>query len=372
MDTMLAFQVSRPAGPLELVERPIPEPGPGMVRIKVDACGVCHSDAAIIRGAIPGTQFPRVPGHEVVGWIDAGGPGVTRWKPGARVGVGYNGGYDGACEACQRGDFFACASGQVTGATSDGGYAQYMLAHVSAVAPIPAELTAVEAAPLMCAGLTTYNGLRRSGARAGDLVAVLGIGGLGHLAVQYAAKMGFRTVAIARGKDKGPLAIQLGAHHYVDSDAADVAASLRALGGAKVVAATVTSAKAMTATLAGLAVNGKLLLMGVPGDNLEVPPFILFSGRRAIEGVNTGTAIDAADTLAFSLLANVRPMNEIFPFKQAPEAFQRMLSGARFRAVLDMTNLAYSVHSKSNVDHLDERHEVPTTASIPSFARARR
>ena len=340
MTRMLAFQVSRPTGPLELVERPIPEPGPGMVRIKVDACGVCHSDWAIVQGAIPGTQFPRVPGHEVAGVIDACGPGVTHWKTGQRVGVGYNGGYDGLCQACQRGDFFACASGQVTGATSDGGYAEYMLAQVSALARIPVELTAVEAAPLMCAGLTTYNGLRRSGARAGDLVAVLGIGGLGHLAVQYAAKMGCRTVAIARGKDKGPLATRLGAHHYIDSDAADVAASLRALGGARIIAATATSAKAMSSALAGLGVNGKLLVMGVPGENIEVPPFILFSGRRAIEGVNTGTAIDAADTLAFSLLANVRPMNEVFPFKQAPEAYQRMLSGARFRAVLDMTQLA--------------------------------
>ena len=340
MAKMLAFQVSRPAGPLELVERPIPEPGSGMVRIKVDACGVCHTDWAIVQVAIPGTQFPRVPGHEVVGVIDACGPGVTRWKIGDRVGVGYNGGYDGVCEACQRGDFFACASGQVTGATSDGGYAEYMLAQVSALARIPAELAAVEAAPLMCAGLTTYNGLRRSGARAGDLVAVLGIGGLGHLAVQYAAKMGFRTVAIARGKDKGPLAMQLGAHHYIDSDAGDVGASLQALGGARIIAATATSAKAMTSTVAGMAVNGKLLVMGVPLDNLEVPPFILFSGRRAIEGVNTGSAIDAADTLAFSLLANVRPMNEVFPFKQAPEAYQRMMQGARFRAVLDMSRVA--------------------------------
>ncbi|HXJ22432.1 MAG TPA: alcohol dehydrogenase [Polyangia bacterium] len=338
MAKMLVFQVARPAGPLEPVERPIPEPGPGTVRIKIDACGVCHSDWAIVQGAIPGTQFPRVPGHEVIGVIDATGPGVTRWKAGDRVGVGYNGGYDGVCEACQRGEFFACASGQVTGATSDGGYAQYMLAQVSALARIPTELTAVEAAPLMCAGLTTYNGLRRSGARAGDLVAIIGIGGLGHLAVQYAAKMGFRTVAIARGSDKGPLAIELGAHHYIDSDAADVAGALRELGGARIVAATATSAEAMTSTLAGLAVNGKLLVMGVPGDAIQVSPFILFSGRRAIEGVNTGTAIDATDTLAFSLLANVRPISEVFPFKQAPEAYQRMLHGARFRAVLDMTH----------------------------------
>ncbi len=337
MSTMFAFQVSRPSGPLELVERPIPEPGPGLVRIKVEACGVCHTDSAIIQGAIPGTTFPRVPGHEVVGVIEAVGPGVARWNTGDRVGVGYSGGYDGQCEACQRGDFFACAWGQVTGATRDGGYAQYMLAPVSALARIPAELAAVEAAPLMCAGLTTYNGLRRSGARPGDLVAVLGIGGLGHLAVQYAAKMGFRTVAIARGRETEPLAKKLGAHHYIDSEAGDVAALLRALGGARIVAATATSARAMASTLAGLGVNGKLLVMGVPAESLEVSPFILFSGRRAIEGVNTGTAIDAADALAFSLLANVRPMNEVFPFKQAPEAYQRMLSGARFRAVLDMT-----------------------------------
>jgi alcohol dehydrogenase/propanol-preferring alcohol dehydrogenase len=340
MAKMFAFQVARSAGPLELVERAIPDPGPGTVRIKIDACGVCHSDWAIVQGAIPGTQFPRVPGHEVVGVVDACGPGVTRWKTGVRVGVGYNGGYDGVCEACQRGDFFACASGQVTGATFDGGYAEYMVAPVSALAQIPAELTAVEAAPLMCAGLTTYNGLRRSGARPGDLVAVLGIGGLGHLAVQFAVKMGFRTVAIARGKEKEPLAARLGAHHYIDSGGADVAAALRALGGARIVAATATSAEAMTATLAGLGVNGKLLVMGVPSEKMAVSPFILFSGRRAIEGVNTGTAIDAADTLAFSLLANVRPINEVFPFKQAPLAYQRMLNGARFRAVLDMTMMS--------------------------------
>ncbi|MES1209035.1 MAG: alcohol dehydrogenase catalytic domain-containing protein, partial [Pseudomonadota bacterium] len=293
MATMLAFQVSRAGAPLQLVERPVPEPGPGKVRLKVEACGVCHSDAAIISGTIPGQPFPRVPGHEVVGVIDACGPGVTRWKLGDRVGVGYNGGYDGSCEACQRGDFFACASGQVTGATSDGGYAQYMVANASAVAHIPGELSPAEAAPLMCAGLTTYNGLRRSGARPGDLAAVVGLGGLGHLAVQYAAKMGFRTVAIARGRDKEPLARRLGAHHYVDNEAEDVGAALRALGGAKIVAATATSATAMAATLPGLGVNGKLLVMGVPTENIPVSPFVLFSGRRAIEGVNTGTAIDA-------------------------------------------------------------------------------
>lgn len=260
MSTMRAFQVSRPNGPLELVERPIPEPTPGTVRIRVEACGVCHSDAAIVRGVIPGTQFPRIPGHEVVGIIDALGPGVAGWSLGARVGVGYGGGYDGTCEPCRRGDFFACLSGQVTGATFDGGYAESMIAPVSALARVPAEFSSTDAAPLMCAGVTTYNGLRRSGARPGDLVAIVGIGGLGHLAVQFAAKMGFRTVAVGRGKDKEALAGKMGARHYVDSQAEDVATALKKLGGARIIVATGTSGKAMSAALAGLGLNGKLLV----------------------------------------------------------------------------------------------------------------
>jgi D-arabinose 1-dehydrogenase-like Zn-dependent alcohol dehydrogenase len=336
MAKMRAFQVSRPNGTLELVERPIPEPRAGTVRIKVEACGVCHTDWAVVQGYIPGVQFPRVPGHEVAGTIDALGPGVTAWSIGQRVGVGFNGGYDGTCDACLRGEFFGCVAGQVTGATFDGGYAEYMVAPTSALAHLPGEISSADAAPLMCAGVTTYNGLRRSGARPGDLVAVLGIGGLGHLAVQYAAKMGFNTVAIARGKDKASLAKKLGAQHYVDSQAEDVAAALGKLGGAKIIAATVTNAKAMSTALGGLGLNGKLLLMGVPMENIETPPFVLFSGRRSIEGVNTGTAIDSQDTLAFSLLTNVRPVNEIFPFRDAPKAYERMMSGARFRAVLDM------------------------------------
>jgi alcohol dehydrogenase/propanol-preferring alcohol dehydrogenase len=336
MSKMQAFQVSRPGGPLEWVERPIPDPVAGSVRIRVEACGVCHSDLAIARGVIPGTQFPRILGHEVVGIIDAVGPDVTLWGVGARVGVGYNGGYDGTCESCRRGDFFACTAGQVTGATFDGGYAEYMLAPVSALARVPTEFSSTDAAPLMCAGLTTYNGLRRSGARAGDLVAVLGVGGLGHLAVQFASRMGFRTVAIARGSDKGTLARKLGAHHYIDSQAEDTAAALRKLGGAKAIAATATSGKATSAALGGLAVNGKLLMMGVPPDTIDIPPFLLFSGRRAVEGVNTGSAIDSEDTLSFALLTSVRPINEVFRFVDAPKAFDRMQAGARFRAVLDM------------------------------------
>jgi alcohol dehydrogenase/propanol-preferring alcohol dehydrogenase len=337
MATMLAFQVSRAKGPLELVERAIPEPSPGTVRVKVEACGVCGSDRGVVDGVLPGLRYPRVPGHEVIGLVDACGAGVTRWKPGQRVGVGWNGGYDGTCDPCRRGDFFACVAGQTTGVSFDGGYAQYMVAPVSALAQVPAELSSLDAAPLMCAGITTFNGLRRAGARPGDVVAVLGLGGLGHLAVQYAAKMGFRTVAVARGKDKASLAAKLGAHSYIDSDAEDVAAALGKLGGAKVIAATAPSGQAMSSAVLGLAPNGKLLVMGAPADAIQVPAFALIRQRSSIEGVYSGHAIDSEDTLAFSLLTNVRSMNEVFPFKEAPKAYERMLSGAaRFRAVLDM------------------------------------
>ena len=260
MASMRVAQVSQPKGPLELVERPVPEPGPGTVRIKVLACGICHSDSLTKEGLMPGIQYPRVPGHEVAGVIDAVGPGVPGWEPGQRVGVGWNGGYCGYCDHCRRGEFFACVRGQVTGVTYDGGYGEYMVAPASAVALMPADLPAVEAAPLMCAGLTTFNALRNSGARAGDVVAVLGLGGLGHLGVQYAAKMGFHTVGIARGKDKEPLARQLGAAAYIDSQAQDPAAELNKLGGAKVILATATSGEAMAAVQGGLAVNGTLLV----------------------------------------------------------------------------------------------------------------
>src|SRR5437667_870395 len=264
MQTMRVVQVSRPKGPFEFVERQIPEPGAGSVRIKVHACGVCHSDSVTKEALFPGIQYPRVPGHEVAGVIDAVGAGVAGWKPGQQVGVGWNGGYCGYCDHCRRGEFFACVRGQTTGVTYDGGYAEYMIAPASSVALMPADLPPAEAAPLMCAGLTTFNALRNSGARPGEVVAVLGLGGLGHLGLQYAAKMGFRTVAIARGKDKEPLARQLGATTYIDSQAQDPAAELLKLGGANVIIATVTAGEAMSAVQGGLAVKGTLMVIGAP------------------------------------------------------------------------------------------------------------
>ncbi|PTL80235.1 alcohol dehydrogenase [Vitiosangium sp. GDMCC 1.1324] len=336
MPNMRAVQVSRPGGPLELVERPIPEPTPGSVRIKVQACGICHSDALTKEGHMPGIQYPRVPGHEVVGVIDALGPNVPpRWAVGQRVGIGWHAWHCGYCDACRRGDFFACQTGvQVTGLSFDGGYAEYMIAPATGLALIPAELSAADAAPLMCAGLTTFNALRHSGATPGDLVAVLGLGGLGHLGVQYAVKMGFITVGIARGKDKAPLARQLGASHYIDSQASDPAAELTKLGGAKVVLATVTYGPAMSATVGGLAPHGRLMVLGA-ADTLQASPLVLLSGRRAIEGWYSGTSIDAQDTLNFSLHSGVRSMNEVYPLEKAAEAYDRMMSGkARFRAVL--------------------------------------
>ncbi|WPB74670.1 alcohol dehydrogenase [Archangium violaceum] len=338
MPNMRAVQVSRPGGPLELVERPIPEPAPGSVRIKVQACGICHSDALSKEGHMPGIQYPRIPGHEVVGVIDALGPSVPpRWAVGQRVGIGWHAWHCGYCDACRRGDFFACQTGvQVTGLSFDGGYAEYMIAPATGLALIPAELPAADAAPLMCAGLTTFNALRHSGARPGDLVAVLGLGGLGHLGVQYAVKMGFVTVGIARGKDKEPLARQLGASHYIDSQASDPAAELTKLGGAKVVLATVTHGPAMSATVGGLAPHGRLMVLGA-ADTLQASPFFLLSGRRAIEGWYSGTSIDAQDTLNFSLHSGVRSMNEVYPLEKAAEAYDCMMSGkARFRAVLTM------------------------------------
>jgi len=334
MATMRVVQVSRPNGPFEIVERQIPEPGAGSVRIKVQACGICHSDSFTKEGTYPGIQYPRVPGHEVAGVIDAVGGGVAGWKPGQRVGVGWNGGYCGHCDPCRRGEFFACVTGQVTGITFDGGYAEYLLAPASAVALMPAELPPVEAAPLMCAGITTFNALRNSGARPGEVVAVLGLGGLGHLGVQYAAKMGFHTVGIARGKDKEPLARQLGASRYIDSQAQDPAAELLTLGGAKVILATATSGEAMSAVQGGLAVNGTLLIVGAAAS-MQVSPVLLLGGRRSIKGRYSGTSIDSQDTLAFSARTGVRSMNEPFPLERVTEAYDRMMSGkARFRVVL--------------------------------------
>jgi len=339
MPTMRAVQVSRPGGPLELVERPIPEPGPGQVRIKVEACGICHSDALTKDGVFPGIEFPRVPGHEVIGVIDAVGKDVAaRWEAGQRVGVGWHAWHCNTCDSCRHSDFFACQTGiQITGISFDGGYADYMIAPALALAVMPAELSALEAAPLMCAGLTTFNSLRNSGARAGDLVAILGIGGLGHLGVQYAAKMGFRTAAIARGQDKEPLARQLGASHYIDSQATDPAAELAKLGGAKAVIATVTNGPAMAATVGGLAPRGRLMVLGAASEPIEVSSMALIMNRCAVEGWYSGTSIDAEETLAFSAQSGVRPMNESYPLERAAEAYDRMISGkARFRVVLTM------------------------------------
>ncbi len=335
MAKMRAVQVGLPGGPLQIVERDIPEPGPGMVRIKVQACGVCHSDSLVKEGHMPGIQYPRVPGHEVVGVIDAVAKDVPRWKAGQRVGVGWHGGSCGYCDACRHGDFFACqTSMKVTGLTTDGGYADYMMAPFDALASVPDELSAAEAAPLMCAGVTTYNALRNSGARGGDLVAILGLGGLGHLGVQFAAKMGFRTVGIARGKDKEALARKLGAWHYIDSQAENPGEALAKLGGAKVVLATVTNGEAMSATQSGLAPQGTLMVLGAAGS-LEVSPLVLLTGKRSVQGWYSGTSIDSQETLAFCVLSGVRSMNEIYPLERVEDAYDRMMSGkARFRAVL--------------------------------------
>ncbi len=334
MSKMCVVQVARPNGPLEIVEREIPEPGADAVRVKVQSCGICHSDSFVKEGTYPGIEYPRVPGHEVVGVIDSVGKGVAEWTKGQRVGVGWHGGYCGVCDACRRGDFFACRTGRVTGITHDGGYAEYMIAHPSALARIPDELSTVEAAPLMCAGITTFNALRNSGARPGELVAVLGVGGLGHLGVQFAAKMGFRTVAIARGADKEPLAKKLGAWRYIDSQNQDPAAELAKLGGAKAILATVTNGEAMSAVVPGLGLNGTLLVIGA-AESLAVPALQILGARQSVKGWYSGTSIDSQDTLAFSVLSGVRSMNENFPLERVSEAYERMLSGkARFRVVL--------------------------------------
>src|SRR5213594_2854655 len=338
MTTMRVAQISGPGRPFEIVERPIPQPAPGTVRIKVAACGICHSDSLVKEGQWPGIQYPRVPGHEIAGAIDAVGEGVIGWTPGQRVGVGWHGGNCGRCDPCRRGDLFACETQQITGVTFDGGYGEYMIAPVSAVARFPDDLPPVDAAPLLCAGITTFNALRNSGARPGDVVAVLGIGGLGHLGVQFAAKMGFKTVAIARGKDKEAFAKKLGAHHYIDSQASDPAAELNKLGGANVVIATVTHAGAMTAVLGGLAPNGVLIVIGAAGP-LSIDPILLISGCRSVKGWYSGTSIDSQDTLNFSALHAVHSMNEFFPLERAAGAYDRMMSGkARFRVVLDVSS----------------------------------
>lgn len=335
--TYKAIQVTKP-GKLNLVELPIREPGPGQVRIRVEACGVCHSDVATVEGQFPGLTLPRVPGHEVVGRIEETGPDVSNWKIGQRVGVGFFGGQDGECEACQRGDFVNCAHPIVTGITSDGGYAEVMIAETRALTLIPDELTSTEAAPLLCAGITTFNALRKAGLRAGDLVAIQGVGGLGHLGIQFARRMGFKTVALNRGNEKEKLAKDLGAHVYLDTSADDVVSILQRMGGADAILATAPKGDAIAALMGGLAVHGKLIVVAVPNDPLPINAFPIVFGERSIVGSLTGKAIDNQDTLDFSVLQNVRPMIETVPLERAAEAYAKMMAGnARFRMVLTMT-----------------------------------
>jgi D-arabinose 1-dehydrogenase-like Zn-dependent alcohol dehydrogenase len=334
--TYRAVQVASP-GQLELVERPVRDPGPAQVRLRVEACGVCHSDSATVNVLLPSISLPRVPGHEVVGRVDAVGPGVHDRHLGERVGVGWFGANDGTCEPCRRGDVINCVNLMTPGISFDGGYAEIMLVDANALVTIPTELSSAEATPLLDAGLTTFNALRNAHARPGDHVAVLGVGGLGHLAIQYARKMGFRTTAIARGRDKEALALQLGAHHYIDSEAGDPAGALQALGGAAVILATAASGQAMTALIGGLAVRGRMVVVGVPPDPITIAPVQLVFGHRAIEGSLTGSPIDIQETLAFSVLQDIRPMIETLPLEQAAEAYARMMRNeARFRLVLTM------------------------------------
>jgi D-arabinose 1-dehydrogenase-like Zn-dependent alcohol dehydrogenase len=334
---MKAMQITAAGGPFELVDRPIPEPKPGWVRVKVKACGVCHSDMLAKMGYWPNLQYPLVTGHEVAGTIDALGPGVTTWKTGQRVGVGWYGGHCTFCEPCRRGNFTYCENGSITGFTLDGGYQEYMLAKVQALAHIPDDLSFEDAAPLMCAGITTYNALRHAGALPGDLVAVQAIGGLGHLAVQYASKFGYRVAAISRGVAAKDLALKLGAHSYIDSEVQDPGEALKAMGGARVIIATAPSGKAMSALIGGIGVNGKLVVIGASSDPIEVTPGQLIAGGKTLQGWAAGTSIDSEDTLRFSALAGVRPMIEKLPLEKANEAYDRMLSGkALFRVVLTM------------------------------------
>jgi len=334
---MKVAQVPRGGADFQIVEREVPNPGAGQVRIKVQACGVCHSDVLTKEGAWPGIQYPRVPGHEVAGIIDELGTGVSEWKQGQRVGVGWHGGHDGTCSSCRRGDFINCRNQKIAGISYDGGYQQYMLAPVEALAAIPEGLSDVDAAPLLCAGITTFNALRHSGALPGDLVAVQGVGGLGHLGIQFANKFGYRVAAIGRGSENAALAKKLGAKVYIDSKATNAAEELQRLGGAQVILATAPSSKAMSTLIDGLGPNGKLMVIGAAFDPIEVTPIQLISGSRTIQGWASGTAADSEDTLRFAELTGVRPMIETYPLEKAGEAYARMMSGdAEFRVVLTM------------------------------------
>jgi len=334
---MKVAQVPKAGGDFEIVEREIPKPGPGQVRIKVQACGVCHSDVLTKEGLWPGIQYPRVPGHEVAGIVDEVGAGVTEWKTGQRAGVGWHGGHDGTCLACRRGDFGNCQNMKIAGISYDGGYQQYMVAPMEALTAIPESLSDTEAAPLLCAGITTFNALRHSGAMPGDLVAVQGIGGLGHLGIQFASKFGYKVAAIGRGSENASLARKLGASVYIDSKATNAAEALQKLGGAQVILATAPNSKAMSELINGLGPKGKLMVIGAAFDPIEVTPVQLINGSRTIQGWASGTPTDAEDTLRFAELTGVRPMIETYPLEKAAEAYARMMSGsAQFRVVLTM------------------------------------
>ena len=335
MTTFRAAQATSPGAELAIVDQILADPGPGQVRVAVEACGICHSDSIFVDGQWPGLQFPVTPGHEIAGHIDAVGNGVQDWSEGDRVAIGWSGGYCGQCRPCRRGDFVHCEVGMVTGAAFPGGYADYVVAPATALARIPDELSAVDAAPLACAGLTMFNSLRHTSAGPGDLVAILGIGGLGHLGVQFAVKMGFRTVAIARGTEKGELARELGAHYYIDSTASDVAAELLKLGGARVIAATATNADAIAAAIGGLGLHGELLTLGALNDPVQVSPTQLITISGTVHGHPAGVAHDLEDTLNFAALQGIRPMVEVVPLDKAADGYQRMLANqARFRVVL--------------------------------------
>jgi len=333
------MQVPAAGGAFQLVEKEFPDPGPGQVRIRVHACGVCHSDSLTKEGQWSGVQFPRVPGHEIAGIVDAVGPDVPLFKPGQRVGLGWHGGHCYYCNPCRRGDFILCENQPISGISYDGGYADYVIAPANALAFMAPEINDTDAAPLLCAGITTFNALRNSGARPGDTVVILGIGGLGHLAIQYAAKSGYRTVAVARGQDKGPLAKQLGAHIYIDSTTQDPAKELQKIGGANIILSTITSAKALDWVIDGLAPGGKFIVVGAPDGAININPFPLLLGRRTVAGWPSGTGMDSEDTLKFSALQGVKSMNEVYPLEKAEEAYQRMMSGkARFRVVLKISD----------------------------------
>ena len=339
-------QVSHPGGPFEIVERDVPDPGASQVRIKIQACGICHGDSITKDGLFPGIQYPRVPGHEVAGVIDVVGKNVTRWKPGQRVAVGWHGGHCGHCNSCRLGDFVLCVNAQVPGISYDGGYADYMIVPPEALVHIPDDISVTEAAPMMCAGITTFNALRNSGARPGDVVAILGIGGLGHLGIQFSNKMGFKTIAIGRGKEKEQMAKELGAIQYIDSTEQNVAEELLKYGGgndydnsngkgAKVILATVPSSKAMSSALEGLAINGKLFVIGASNEPIEIPPLLILSGRRSVVWWPSGSSIDSQDTLSFAIHSGVRSVNGVFPLERVSEAYGLMMSGkVKFRVVL--------------------------------------